>query len=186
MWGWWVAWENSQHLAKPPLVSLPNGVWEMSTEIPYWWRHYPELSSASDWLNQISHAAWPIRSTTQIWVVMRYQYGISALVSQTPFGGEISGSRWRAGKERAALLSFSLRALPLTFIFSCICFTCFLKWKSWSQATTIIWYIFKTISAWVYEWPLYVMLLTKDIQLKHLVVYNSKTSLTLDWQSKES
>ena len=55
-------------------------------------RHYPDLGSASDWLNQISHAARPIRSTTQIWVVKRHQYGISALVSQTPFGGETSGS----------------------------------------------------------------------------------------------
>ena len=34
----------------------------------------------------------PIRSTTQIWVVTRDQYGISALVSQTSFGGETSGS----------------------------------------------------------------------------------------------
>ena len=55
-------------------------------------RHYPDLGSASDWLNQISHAARPIRSTTQIWVVTRHQYGISALVSQTSFGGETSGS----------------------------------------------------------------------------------------------
>ena len=54
--------------------------------------HYPDLGSASDWLNQISHAARPIRSTTQIWVVTRHQYGISALVSQTSFGGETSGS----------------------------------------------------------------------------------------------
>ena len=54
-------------------------------------RHYPDLGSASDWLNQISHAARPIRSTTQIWVVTRHQYGISALVSQTSFGGETSG-----------------------------------------------------------------------------------------------
>ena len=54
--------------------------------------HYPDLSSASDQLTQISHAARPITSTTQIWVVMRHQYGISALVSQTSFGGEISGS----------------------------------------------------------------------------------------------
>ena len=52
----------------------------------------PDLGSASDWLNQISHAAQPIRSTTQIWVVTRHQYGISALVSQTSFGGETSGS----------------------------------------------------------------------------------------------
>ena len=44
------------------------------------------------WLNQISHAVRPIRSTAQIWVVTRYQYGISALVSQTSFSGETSGS----------------------------------------------------------------------------------------------
>ena len=55
-------------------------------------RHYPDLGSASDWLNQISHAARPIRSTTQIWVVTRHQYGISVLISQTSFGGETSGS----------------------------------------------------------------------------------------------
>ena len=54
--------------------------------------HYPDLGCASDWLNQISHTAQPIRSTTQIWVVMCHQYGISALVSQTSFGGETSGS----------------------------------------------------------------------------------------------
>ena len=56
--------------------------------------HYPDLDSgsASNWLNQISHAARPIRRTTQIWVVKRHQYGISAFVSQTSFGGETSGS----------------------------------------------------------------------------------------------
>ena len=54
--------------------------------------HYPYLGSASNWLNQISHAAQPIRSTTQIWVVTRHQYGISALVSQTSFGRETIGS----------------------------------------------------------------------------------------------
>ena len=53
-------------------------------------RHYPSLCSASDWLNQISHVAWPIRSTTQIWVVTHHQYGISAFVSQTPFDREKS------------------------------------------------------------------------------------------------
>ena len=54
--------------------------------------HYPDLGSASDWLNQISHVAWTIRSTTQTWVVKRYQYGISTLVSQTSFGRETIGS----------------------------------------------------------------------------------------------
>ena len=55
-------------------------------------RHCPELGGTSDWLNQISHAAQPIRRTTQIWVVTRHHNGISALVSQTSFGGETSGS----------------------------------------------------------------------------------------------
>ena len=44
-------------------------------------RHYPDLGSASDWLIRILQAARPIRSTTQIWIVTRHQYGISALVS---------------------------------------------------------------------------------------------------------
>ena len=42
--------------------------WETSTETPYRWH-----------------------ITTQIWVVMRHQYGISLLISQTSFGGETSG-----------------------------------------------------------------------------------------------
>ena len=55
-------------------------------------RHHPDLGSSSDWLNQISHAARPMRSTTQIWVETRHRYGISALVSHTSFGGETNGS----------------------------------------------------------------------------------------------
>ena len=30
--------EDSQHLAMLPAVSVPNDIWETSTEIPYWWR----------------------------------------------------------------------------------------------------------------------------------------------------
>ena len=47
--------------------------------------HYPYLGSACDWLRQISLAMWPIRNTTQIWVMTRHQCGISALVPQTSF-----------------------------------------------------------------------------------------------------
>ena len=45
-------------------------------------RHQPDLGgcSASDWLRQIFHAGWPIRSATQVWVVTLYQYEISTLV----------------------------------------------------------------------------------------------------------
>ena len=55
-------------------------------------RHYPDLDCACDWLNQISHAALPIRNTTQIKVMTRHHYEISALVSQMSLGGETSGS----------------------------------------------------------------------------------------------
>ena len=53
--------------------------------------HYLDISSAFDWLKQISHAARPIRNTTQIWVVTRHQHGISAFISRTSFRGETSG-----------------------------------------------------------------------------------------------
>ena len=51
-------------------------------------RQYPGLGSTSDWLNQISHVGRPIRSTTQILVAKQHKYEISALFSQTSFGGE--------------------------------------------------------------------------------------------------
>ena len=53
-------------------------------------KHCPDLRSASDRSCRVGNL--PIRSPTQIWVVTRHQYGISALVSQTSFGGETSGS----------------------------------------------------------------------------------------------
>ena len=49
--------------------------------------HYLDLGSASDWSCCMENLIQPIRSTTQIWVVTCHQYGISALVSQTSFGG---------------------------------------------------------------------------------------------------
>ena len=55
-------------------------------------RRYPDLGSASDWSCPMGNLIQPIRSTTQIWVMTRHQYGISALVSQTSFGRETSGS----------------------------------------------------------------------------------------------
>ena len=50
--------------------------------------HNSDLANTSDWLNQMSYAARPIRSTTQIWLVKGHQYGMSAIVPQTPFGGK--------------------------------------------------------------------------------------------------
>ena len=84
--------ENSRHFATLPLVFPPNEVWKT--------------------INQISHAARPIRGTTQIWVVTRHQYWISALVCQTSFGGETSGSVTKCrlfSQARSALEAVVLR-----------------------------------------------------------------------------
>ena len=48
-----------------PLVSPQNVVCRNSILMTC---HYPDLGSASGWLKQIFYTAWPIRSTTQIWV----------------------------------------------------------------------------------------------------------------------
>ena len=62
-------------------------------EIPYWWcvTHYPDLASVFYWQCRERNFLQPIKSTIQIWVVKRHQYGISALVPQTSFRGETSG-----------------------------------------------------------------------------------------------
>ena len=84
--------------------------------------HYPDLGSASDWLNQISYPARPIRSTTQIWVVTRYQYGISAFGSQTSFDRETSGSVAKCWLFSQAIWSLSVPIKRLEFRENVRCF----------------------------------------------------------------
>ena len=81
-----LAWENSKHLVMLPLVSAPNDIWEMSAEIRYW-----------------------RRITTQIWVMMPHQYGISALVYKTSLGGETSGSvtKWLLFSQAISMSTYS-------------------------------------------------------------------------------
>ena len=55
-------------------------------------RHFPDLGSVSGWSCRVGNLIQPIRSTTHISVGTRHQYGISAFVSQTSFGGETTGS----------------------------------------------------------------------------------------------
>ena len=74
-------------------------------------RHYPDLGSAFDWSCRVGNLIQPIRSTTQIWVVTRHQYGISELVSQTSFAGETSGSvaKCRLFSQAIFVAHFSVR-----------------------------------------------------------------------------
>ena len=81
-------------------------------------RHYPDLVITSDWLKQIFHAARPIRSTTQIWVVTGHQYGISAVVSRRHFAGkqEVASRNFRLfalGYVQYSIDSISVVQLPL-------------------------------------------------------------------------
>ena len=71
-------------------------------------RHYPDLGRASDWSCCVWNSIQQIRSTTEIWVVTRHQYGISALVSQTSFGGETSGSVAKCRLFSQAIITFTL------------------------------------------------------------------------------
>ena len=56
-------------------------------------------------------------STAQIWVVMRHQYGISGLVSQTSFGGETSG-----GVPKCPLFSQATTTVPVKNLTSILTF----------------------------------------------------------------
>ena len=53
-------------------------------------RHYPDPGGVSDLSFRARNSLQPIRNITQIWVLTRHQYGISALVCQTSFRGETS------------------------------------------------------------------------------------------------
>ena len=76
--------ENSRHFATSLLVSPRNddGLRNERRNSILMTRHYLDPGGASDWLKQISLATRSVRSTTQVWVVLRYQYRISVLVSQ--------------------------------------------------------------------------------------------------------
>ena len=74
-------------------------------------RHYPDLGSASDWLEQISQGTRPVRSSTPIWVVMRHQCGMSAL-SQASFRRESDVAKCRLVSQ-----AITARALLLLICF---------------------------------------------------------------------
>ena len=76
--------------------------------------HCPDLGSTSDWSCSVENLLQPIRSTTQIWVVTRHQYGISARVSQTSFRGENSGMV--ASQKVGCFLTLSNRTRILNFM----------------------------------------------------------------------
>ena len=53
--------------------------------------HYPDMGNASDLLCCEGNLHYPIRITTQIWLVKCHQSRVSALVPQRSFPGKTSG-----------------------------------------------------------------------------------------------
>ena len=64
-----VAWENSQHFAVTTWALAKRHLSNVHSNSILMTCHYSDLGSASDWLQENSLAAQPIRSTTKIWVV---------------------------------------------------------------------------------------------------------------------
>ena len=70
-----------------------NGVWGSSVEFPYWWRVTTQI-----WVvfvirwSELSTTQKHHWSTTQIWVVTRHQYGISALLPRSDIISR--GNQW--------------------------------------------------------------------------------------------
>ena len=85
-----LAWENSWLLAMLLLVSLQNGIWGTTAEIPFWWHIATQI-----WLVVLIDR--PIRSSTQICIVMHHKNGISVLIPQTSFLGETCESILKCG-----------------------------------------------------------------------------------------
>ena len=76
------SWSTSQLICQPMLCQ---GVPKL--------QRTSDLGSTSDWLREISFAAWPIKSTTQ-WVVTHHQYWICALSTDVI----LQGKQWRCHK----------------------------------------------------------------------------------------
>ena len=117
------AWENSQRFKTPPLLFPRNDVWETSAKIPYWWRDTTQIGWATreTCFNQSEN-------TTQIWVVTRHQYGITALVPQTSFPVQTRG-----GVAKCRLFSQAVVVQRLITHVSAVSTSNFLRLNSFSR-----------------------------------------------------
>ena len=102
-----IARKNSWHLATLLLAYPANLSEKQAVEIPYWWRITTQIWVVLliGWIKFLTWHDQFIRSTTQIWVVRCHQYEISALVSQTSFGGETNGSVTKCWPFSQAIMS---------------------------------------------------------------------------------
>ena len=105
-----LAWENSQLFATLPQISpwIYNFHTDDVSLNPFW-----EVL-LSGWSKSL--VTWPIKSISQIWVVTRHQYGISAIIPQTPF--RAGGKPVVALQNVSCFLTRPLRSSYLIFALS--------------------------------------------------------------------
>ena len=91
--------------------------WENSRRRRHWFPRVrsrgksPDLGPASDWLKQISIAVRSIKSTTQIWVVIRSQYEISACAPHKSFN-----SQGNIGVAKCRLFSYATHLTAILWL----------------------------------------------------------------------
>jgi len=112
-----LTWENSRHFPPRhhwfPLVMTSKSERVNSILMTC---HYPDLGSASDWSCCEENLLQPIRSTTQISVVTRHQYGVYALATQRHYERKpVWGCFLRLSKIQKTLNSFAPHATHLHY-----------------------------------------------------------------------
>ena len=101
------ACENHQSTLYNAITGFP-AMWRLRNKRRYsilMMCHYSDLGSAS---KQISHTAWPIRSTCQIWVVTRITMEFMCLILTCHFAGKPVVESWNVRLPSPLPLLFSL------------------------------------------------------------------------------
>ena len=96
-------------------------------------RHNPDLGFTSDWSCSVGNLLQPIRSTTQIWVVTRHQYGSCALVSRRYFAGKPVVTSRNVG----CFLRLWNRLFSKSFCWKTISFRAYYLVLDWSCSKTV-------------------------------------------------
>ena len=123
-------------------------------------------SASDDWSYHMGNLLQPVRSTTQIWVVTRHQYGTFALFSQTSFIGETSGGvmkcclfnqakyllvyKCNAGKSIEVV---HMHSLAFAFAFWIVVVYQPLMWVAWQNKSIYNLNGTETKTIWKTRWP---------------------------------
>ena len=140
-----LAWENSRRFTRSPLEPSQNDVWVTSAEIPYWWRALPRLVVLLIGWKKI-----PSQHNQSDWVVIRHQYGISALVTQTSIcqgsSGDLAKRRLLRSRNKPTKKSFNFRFSSVAHERLCLSYLFFFLFFFNISCNTLISRVFSSFS----------------------------------------